>query len=114
VRQLKPMKPANYEPDHHAANGKGTGETVCHPCKLTGYTRTQSVRYRLNFGITQTGEIGADFGVLKALCDPAHSSGRIIANRFRECLGGCAACGLLRKNVPQSSDLSRPERIPWG
>jgi len=33
--------------------------------------------------------------------------------RIRECLGGFAACGLLRKNFPQSSDLSRPERISW-
>jgi hypothetical protein len=28
---------------------------------------------------------------------------------FRECLGGCAACGLFRKNVPQSFDLSQAE-----
>ena len=27
--------------------------------------------------------------------------------RFRECLGGCAACGLLRKIFPQSFDRSR-------
>ena len=105
MRQLKPMKPANYEPDNHAENGKGTGETVCHPCKLTGFTRTRSLRYRLNFGITQTGEIEAEFDVSKAICDPVHSYGQIIANSFRECLGGCAACGLFRKNCYRLSGL---------
>jgi hypothetical protein len=74
VYQLKPMKPANYEPDNHAANGKGTGETVCHPCKLTGYTRTRSLHYRRNFGITQTGEIDSNYDTSKAICDAAHSS----------------------------------------
>jgi hypothetical protein len=33
----------------------------------------------------------------------------MIGGSFRECLGGFAACGLLRKNFPQSSDLSQPE-----
>jgi hypothetical protein len=32
--------------------------------------------------------------------------GRMIGGSFRECLGGFAACGLLRKNFPQSSALS--------
>jgi hypothetical protein len=75
VRQLKPMKPANYELDNHAANGIGTGEIVCHPCKLTGYTRTRSLRYRRNFGITQTGEIEVKCGTSKPICDPVHSFG---------------------------------------
>ena len=38
----------------------------------------------------------------------------MIGGVFRECLGGFAACGLLRKKLPQSSPLSRPERMPWG
>jgi hypothetical protein len=32
---------------------------------------------------------------------------------FRECLGGFAACGLLRKKISQSSAFSRPERMSW-
>jgi hypothetical protein len=36
---------------------------------------------------------------------PEIDNGWMIEGRFRECLGGCAACGLLRKNVPQSSNL---------
>ena len=35
----------------------------------------------------------------------------MIEGRFRECLSGCAACGLLRKNVPQSSCLSGAGQI---
>jgi len=30
----------------------------------------------------------------------------MIGGSFRECLGGFAACGLLRENSPQSSDRS--------
>jgi hypothetical protein len=40
--------------------------------------------------------------------------GRVNGGSFRECLGGCAACGLFRKNFPHSFDLFRPERISWG
>ena len=47
----------------------------------------------------------------QTLMYPEFDYGRMIEGRFRECLGGCAACGLLRKNVPQSSNLSRAERI---
>jgi len=39
---------------------------------------------------------------------------RMTGGGFRECLGGCAACGLFRKNFPRPSDLSRPERTSWG
>ena len=38
---------------------------------------------------------------------PESDYGRIIGESFRECLDGCAACGLLRKNFPQLSDLSQ-------
>ena len=41
----------------------------------------------------------------QTLMYPEFDYGRMIEGRFRECLGGCAACGLLRKNVPQSSNL---------
>ena len=34
--------------------------------------------------------------------------GWMIGGIFRECLGGFAACGLLRKTSPQSSTFSRP------
>ncbi len=44
---------------------------------------------------------------------PESDYGRIIGESFRECLGGCAACGLLRKNFPQLSNLSRAERKSW-
>jgi hypothetical protein len=33
--------------------------------------------------------------------------------RFCECLGGYAACGLLRKIFPLSFDLSLLEQISW-
>jgi len=45
---------------------------------------------------------------------PEFDYGRKIGGSFCECLGGFAACGLLRENLPQSSDLSRPKRISWG
>jgi hypothetical protein len=45
---------------------------------------------------------------------PESDYGRMIGGSFRECLGGFAACGLLRKNFPQSSAFSRPKRISWG
>jgi hypothetical protein len=32
---------------------------------------------------------------------PESDYGRMIGGSFRECLGGFAACGLLRKNFPQ-------------
>jgi hypothetical protein len=38
---------------------------------------------------------------------PEFDYDRMIGGSFRECLGGFAACGLLRKNFPQSSGLSR-------
>ena len=50
----------------------------------------------------------------KTLMHQESDYNRMTGGSFRECLGGCAACGLLRKNFPQSSDLSRPERISWG
>ena len=40
---------------------------------------------------------------------PESDQGRIIGEIFREYLGGCAACGLFRKNFPQSSDLSQAD-----
>ena len=43
----------------------------------------------------------------QTLMYPEFEYGRMIEGRFRECLGGCAACGLLRKNVPQSSDRNQ-------
>jgi hypothetical protein len=36
---------------------------------------------------------------------PEFGRGRMVGGSFRECLGGFAACGLLRKNFPQSSNL---------
>jgi hypothetical protein len=45
---------------------------------------------------------------------PESDYGRMIGGSFCECLGGCAACGLLRKNFPQSSAHTRPKRISWG
>jgi hypothetical protein len=39
---------------------------------------------------------------------------RMTGGSFRECLDGCAACGLFRKNFPQSSDLSQPKKKSWG
>ena len=45
----------------------------------------------------------------KSLMRPESDYGLIIGERFSECLGGYAACGLLRKNLPQSSDLSHSE-----
>jgi len=35
----------------------------------------------------------------------------MIGGSLCECLGGYAACGLLRKDFPQSSDLSQPKRV---
>jgi hypothetical protein len=34
---------------------------------------------------------------------------RMTGESFRECLGGCAAGGLIRKKIPQINDLSRAE-----
>jgi hypothetical protein len=39
----------------------------------------------------------------KTLMYPESGYGRMIGGMFRECLGGFAACGLLRKTFPQSS-----------
>jgi hypothetical protein len=36
----------------------------------------------------------------KTLMHPESDYGRMIRGSFRECLGGFAACGLLRKNFP--------------
>jgi hypothetical protein len=47
----------------------------------------------------------------KTLMYPEFVYGRMIGGSFHECLGGFAACGLLRENFPQSSDLSRHKRI---
>jgi hypothetical protein len=38
----------------------------------------------------------------------------MIGGSFCECLGGIAACGLLRHNFPQISAHSRQKRITWG
>jgi hypothetical protein len=37
----------------------------------------------------------------KTLMHPEFDHGRVTGGRFRECLGGFAACGLLRKTFPQ-------------
>jgi hypothetical protein len=42
---------------------------------------------------------------------PEFNYGRMMGRRFRECLGGFAACGLLREIFSQSSSLSRAKRI---
>jgi hypothetical protein len=49
----------------------------------------------------------------KTLMHQESDYSRMTGGRFRECLGGCAACGLLRKIFPQSFDLSLPEQISW-
>ena len=50
----------------------------------------------------------------KTLMHPESDNGRMIGGILRECLGGFAACGLLRKKIPQSSTFSRPERMSLG
>jgi hypothetical protein len=49
----------------------------------------------------------------KTLMHQESDYGRMTRERFPECLGGYAACGLLRKILPESFDLSLPKQISW-
>jgi hypothetical protein len=49
----------------------------------------------------------------KTLMHQESDYGQMTGGRFGECLGGCAACGLLRQICPQPFDLSLAEQISW-
>ena len=49
----------------------------------------------------------------KTTMHPEFDYGRMNGTIFRECLGGFAACGLLREKLSHSSAFSRPERMSW-